>query len=120
MFTHNHPDLGWDKSDPRSRGLGFSKDDLQVASVAQVSEMRAVSKGYNHSLKPPKAGWNQQYWNDSLAPTYDKHYQNVYKDSVKNIIFGKTSAAQAEANFHHEVMNRTAKELRLSYRRERL
>jgi len=118
VFTHNHPNLGWDKSDPRSRGLGFSKDDLQVAAIAQLSEMRAVSRGYNHSVKAPQSGWNQKFWDTRLSPAYDKHYNSVYNDSVKDIILGKRSVATVEADFHHDVMNRTAKELKLEYTRQ--
>jgi hypothetical protein len=100
--------------------LGFSKDDLQVASVAQLSEMRAVSSGYTHSVKAPASGWNQGYWNNKLSPTYDKHYRAVYNDSVKDIILGKTTAATAEANFHHETMKRTSQELGLVYGRHKV
>lgn len=120
VFTHNHPNLGWNKSDPRSRGLGFSKDDLQVASVAQVSEMRAVSRGYNHSVKAPRSGWSEQYWEKKLSPVYDKNYQSVYSNSVREIILGQKSAAQVEADFHHEVMRRTSRELGLVYDRRKV
>jgi hypothetical protein len=116
IFTHNHPNLGYSPPDKRALGFGFSKADFQVAAVGELAEMRAVSQGYRHSIKPPKTGWDSNFW-VKAEPIYQKNYQDVYSETLKNIFSGKQTFDQAEADFHHEVMRKTAKELKFKYSR---
>lgn len=120
IVTHNHPNLGWGKNDARSKGLSFSSADIQVAAIAQVKEMRAVSHGYRHSLKPPPSGWNDRFWSDKVEPTYKKYKGEVYRDFGGKVITGRMPSDQAEGDYHHEVIKRTAKELGMIYKREEI
>ncbi|MCC5618183.1 hypothetical protein LC605_24480 [Nostoc sp. CHAB 5836] len=117
IVTHNHPNLGWGTKDARSKGLSFSSSDIEVACRANMGEIRAVSSGYKHSLKPPSNGWNEQYWRSRVEPTYKKYEQQVYKESVTNILLGRKKIDQAEADYHHEVIKRTANQLGMRYSR---
>ncbi|MBN3946454.1 MAG: hypothetical protein HWQ38_08150 [Nostoc sp. NMS7] len=120
IVTHNHPNLGWSKTDARSKGLSFSSSDVEVACRANMGEIKAVSSGYRHSLKPPSTGWNGEYWQRQVQPTYKKYEKQVYKESVTNILLGKTRIDQAEANYHHEVIKRTANQLGMTYSRKEI
>jgi len=120
VITHNHPNLGWSPSDPRSKGLSFSPADIQAACIAQSSEMRAVSSGYRHSIKPPPSGWNEQYWNQKVAPSYRRNESQVMNEFTGKILTFKMSPRQADADFHHEVIKRTAAELGMIYKREEI
>ena len=80
-------------------------------------EIRAVSSGYKHSLKPPTSGWNNQYWRSQVQPTYKKYENQVYKEFVSNILLGRKRIDQAEADYHHEVIKRTANQLGMNYSR---
>jgi hypothetical protein len=83
----------------------------------EVGEMRAVSNGYRHSLKPPPTGWNAELYSKRISPTYEKYEKQVYNEFYWNIVFGKTKRDQAEGDYHHEVIKRTAKELNMQYSR---
>lgn len=118
IVTHNHPNLGWGKNDARSKGLSFSDADVQAACLVQAGEMRAVSAGYRHSLKPPESGWNAQFWNKKVEPSYRKNERSVYNEFVGKVLTGKMRIDEAEANYHHEVITRTAKETGMKYERK--
>lgn len=118
IVTHNHPNLGWDKSDPRSRGMTFSKQDLAAACAAEVKEMRAVSSGYRHSISAPKAEWNLEFYNKIVSPVYDKHFGAVYEELTTDIMNGKLTISEGEAQLHHETIRRTSRDLKLAYKRE--
>ncbi len=117
IVTHNHPNLGWSKNDARSKGLSFSASDIEVACKANMAEIRAVSSGYRHSLKPPSSGWNENFWRSRVNPTYKKYEKQVYREYVGQIITGIKKIDQAEADYHHEVIKRTANKLGMSYLR---
>jgi hypothetical protein len=124
IVTHNHPNLGWGKDDARSKGLSFSYADLELALISEAKEMRAVSHGYRHSIKPPPNGWDKNlYWDeihDNLRNSYNKRQDEVYWEFVKQITTGKMKRNVGEANFHHEVAKRTAKDLGMIYKREEI
>lgn len=56
LLTHNHP-RGWnyDVTDPRHRGSSFSASDVAMFVHYRLAEIRAVSPGYFHILRPPDA-----------------------------------------------------------------
>jgi hypothetical protein len=58
ILSHNHPD-GWnfEAVDTRSGGNSFSRDDLEIAVGADLSEIRAISRKYIHSILRPPNGW---------------------------------------------------------------
>lgn len=120
VITHNHPNLGWSKNDARSKGLSFSASDIELACRANVAEIRAVSSNYRHSLKPPPTGWNKEYWQTQLSPTYQKYEKQVYTQYVTQILTGFKKVDQAEADYHHEVIQRTANQLGMNYLRTQI
>lgn len=118
ILTHNHPNVGnFKPSDPRGKGVSFSPDDVRAACILDLTQIRAVSSGYRHTLEPPDAGWNYLYWGFKVKPTYKKHERQVMNDFIGEILSGKKSAPQAEADYHHEVIKRTAQELGMKYER---
>lgn len=116
IVTHNHPNLGWPKSDPRSQGLGFSYADLDFAASVGVKEIRAVGANYNYSFSSGDKRWDR----NRLSKTYKKHYNQQYNQAMWMVMTGQTSAAQADFDFHHKVAESTAKELGYRYSRERV
>ncbi|PHJ64919.1 hypothetical protein VF04_03785 [Nostoc linckia z7] len=120
IVTHNHPNLGWSKNDARSKGLSFSASDVEVACKANMAEIRAVSSGYRHSLKPPPSGWNENFWRSQVSPTYKKYEKQVYGEYLTQILTGRKKVDQAEADYHHEVIKRTASQLGMNYSRKEL
>ena len=122
ILTHNHPNAdNLPDSDPRSKGLSFSEMDIFTASKIQAKEVRAVSSGYTHSLKPsPEDGWDVEYWDKILGPVYKKHEREVYSQYSRRVFWGTMSYEKAGVNFHHEVIKRTAKQLNLQYSRTKV
>ena len=59
VLTHNHPrGLEYPDSDPRSFGNSFSDDDIFLASVYELAEIRVVTPKQRFSMKPPERGWS--------------------------------------------------------------
>jgi len=120
IVTHNHPNLGWSKNDARSKGLSFSPSDVELACKSNMKEIRAVTSGYRHFLKPAPTGWNEQYWRSQVQPTYKKYEKQVYNEFATQIILGRKKIDQAEADYHHEVIKRTANQLGMDYSRKEI
>lgn len=118
IVTHNHPNAyGYPKNHPASKGLSFSQADIQAACVGEVAEMRAVSSGYRHVLKPPKEGWHAGTYFFKVKPAYERHEREVIREYQEKIWQGKILIADAEANVNHEVVRRTAQETGMRYER---
>lgn len=118
VLTHNHPNVGnWKPPDPRAKGFSLSDTDVNTACTYQAKEVRAVSAGYTHSLKPPKQGWDRSFYEKKVQPAYNRHSDEVYNEMVNDIIAGRLAPEQAEVEYHHEVMRRTAKETGMTYTR---
>jgi hypothetical protein len=124
IVTHNHPNLGFSRDDARSKGFSFSDADLEFAVWSEVKELRAVSSGYRHSLKPPKDGWDKNlYWDQiwyKVSESQKKHKKEVYDEFAKKIITGQMKIDVAERDYHHEVIKRTAKDTGMIYKREEI
>lgn len=119
IVTHNHPRaLGFTADDPRSMGNSFSPEDIAVACRAQVAEMRAVSPELRYRMGPPPGGWNEQYWNTTLEPCYNRHAAAVENQFGIAIARRTMSLENAGALHYHEIWKRVAKELGLDYRVE--
>lgn len=118
VVTHNHPNvLGFDKSDPQYKGFSFSEADIELACVADLSEMRAVSAGYRHSMKPPKEGWNQKFFITKVKPAYKKNSQEVYSELITDIVYERIDPKEASVEYYHRTWQRTAIDTGMAYRR---
>jgi hypothetical protein len=118
IVTHNHPNaFGYPPNHPASKGLSFSEADVKAACIAEAGEMRAVSSGYRHVLRPPQEGWNGANWAFKVEPSYKRNENQVMNEFINEISSGRRTIASAEADFHHEVISRTAKETRMYYKR---
>ena len=119
VLTHNHPrGLEFPKDDARSLGNSFSPDDLRLACVAGLSELRVVTPRLRFRLRPPAGGWNETYWQATLEPAYARHELAVTQEFFRAIQRGERSVAEAESAFFHEICLRVSDELKLTYARE--
>ncbi len=120
VFTHNHPG-GWTfaENDVRRAGCSFSREDVQFAAEAEVREMRAVSPGYIHIIRPSAGGWDANWAQAKLIPEYRKQDHAVRLDFLTGIVDGRMTPEEAEVQHFHEVWTRVAKSLSLDYTRRR-
>lgn len=121
ILTHNHPPINAQDQ----LGVGLSVADIRFAVWHELSEIRAVSKGYRYSLKPGGAEWTPQYWQETAKAVYEKHEEDVYQEIKSTRSQRKAAGAtddeiylQDNQYYFHEVARRTAKELGWQYQRE--
>jgi len=117
VLTHNHPNLGFKEGSKSAKGLSFSLADLNCACVTEAREIRAAASGYDHSLKPPKRGWNLDYYNNVVAPAWQYREQQLVAKYQMNILMGKVSQDNVHADFQHELMIKVAKDTGMIYKR---
>jgi hypothetical protein len=119
VVTHNHPG-GWKfaEDDPRRGGNAFSIDDVKLAAGAEAREMRAASPGYDHSIAPGPKGWNLDYYKSDILPAFRKHEKDVYSQGETDILAGRKTIAQFNADYYHTIWTRVADELGLRYSRK--
>lgn len=119
MMTHNHPSgLSYPASDPRHGGNSFSPDDIGVAASVGAAEIRAVTPVWRFIMREPASGWDEQYWQQVVAPSFVRHEADVRREFFQAIGNGTMTRAEAEALHFHEIWSRVAGELGLDYRRE--
>lgn len=116
VMTHNHPHL--EVEDPDNLGVSLSGPDVRAAMALQMAEVRAVSAGWRHSMKPPKGGWNEEFYYKKFEPVYNKQRQTQLLGLRAEVLQGKISPKHAEEEYDHRSMEAVAKELGLDYRRE--
>ncbi len=118
-LTHNHPSgLLFAENDPRSFGHSFSEDDIRLACLAELVEVRAVTPKLRFSMKPPVLGWSLSLWEDTVEPRYSKYYGEVWQELMTTFSSGRITSAEADAGIMHETWSRVAEELSLTYHRE--
>lgn len=119
ILTHNHP-LGWEApaNSPERAGNSFSKEDIDLASHAQLAEIRAVTPLYRYSMKPPEGGWNEDYWRKKIEPSIARHEDAIRSEFWQAIRAGRMTPEQAGAQHYHELWTRVSGELGLDYTRE--
>ena len=117
IITHNHPrGLEYPKKDPRYLGNSFSVEDIDLLYLTASTEMRAVSPGYRHSMKPPKNGWKFKS-RDELADALLNINISVRKDFQAKVNSGELNYKDAEANHQHEIMTRFSEKYETIYER---
>jgi hypothetical protein len=127
VFTHNHPD-GWNHptDNPQWHGNSFSPEDWHLASAGEMAELRAVSPGYRHSIKPPVGGWNAEYHQQILEPAIEAANRAVTNEMHRKIDEASRQGRQAQiemldwanANHWHLVASRVSNQLGIPYTRE--
>ncbi len=119
FMTHNHPtEKGVRRGDPRWRGYSFSVEDIEAAAELEVAEIRVVTRGYRHSMRPPKSGWNKEL-SENIRLAFEKNRAKVLSEMRSAIARGELTIEQAQADEFHETWQRTSKQLRLKYKREK-
>lgn len=108
-FTHNHP-----------IGTSFSPADVYVAMKYNMAEMRAAGDGpYHYSVRPPKGGWSEQFWNTKVAPIIERIDGPITQHYIDLHNSGKMSGIDAERAVYHDIWTQVARETGLRYRRTR-
>lgn len=122
ILTHNHPVQNIEKLLPKSKGknkgTSFSPADIALACSAELSEIRAVSEVYKHSLKPPTGGWNSDFYRNKVKPSYEKNEKLTRKKVYPLMKSGQISVHEGMEILLHEPMVLTAKETGMKYTRE--
>lgn len=119
-LTHNHPSFvhpQFSEYDEVVRGSSFSPEDIQLATYNELAEIRAVGLGYTHSMKPPQDGWNQQFWDEKVVPSIDKHIGAVYLEQLAKIRRQQASPGDMSYQIFHELWTRVSQETGMTYTR---
>lgn len=106
VLTHNHPH---DRS--------FSERDVATACGLEIGELRAVGPTWTHVLRPGIAGWTIELWTECLEPTFLACLLTVHEALRRDVVKGRLGREEAEAEFHHLVMERVAEAAGLDYER---
>ena len=69
ILTHNHP-----------RGTSLSPDDVRLAMIGDLAEMRAVGKRYGYSIKAGPGGWSEDLWNKTVQHEVSRVNQQVFSE----------------------------------------
>jgi hypothetical protein len=118
ILTHNHPQVtGYPDDHPVSRGISFSMQDIGLASVNEASEVRAVARDYDFSMKPGNKPWDKNRWVNEIYPAYTRAYRQSVNELVKEIRRGKITSDEADAEFSHRIMTKTARMTGMVYTR---
>jgi hypothetical protein len=118
-LTHNHPSgLLFAENDPRSFGHSFSEDDIRLACLAELVEVRAVTPKLRFSMKPPHCGWNLVFWETRARPSFIKCHQRIWQQLDEAFISGAITPAEASIRVLHETWGQVANEVSLIYTQE--
>lgn len=125
VFTHNHPrGWGFPVDNPLYKGNSFSEDDWDLA-TAGVSEMRAVSPGWRHSVKAPPQGWPSREEMEKIFKAAQKREMSKGNKRIQKAQM--TAKTQEElqlaidnenANVYHNIAVDIAKRIGATYVRE--
>jgi hypothetical protein len=107
VLTHNHPS-----------SLSLSLDDVRVAMLGDLFEVRAVTAHWRFILRRPDPGWDFQMFRRQLEPAYRRLEEEVLRELLLAINDGRMTEGEAQASHRHEVWIRLGAELGLQYWRE--
>ena len=115
IFTHNHPQ-GWlfPASDPRRLGTSFSPEDIHVAALARVAEIRAISPGYTFTMRAGGSGWPAP---DQVRPMFDLVKQGHVRQTTDAMRAGTIDPRAVIRDAPHAVWSELAPAMNLEYRR---
>jgi hypothetical protein len=106
IVTHNHPSAWREPEHGGPGGTSFSMEDIGVTVQLHLSEMRAVSPGYVHVMRPPKDGWPGTW--QQISDYLFNLDRDVRRDFTARIQGGEMTVQQAQGGHSHELMTRFA------------
>ncbi len=115
-LTHNHPvSVAYPEGDPRRGGISFSLEDILLAIQESLAEIRAVSPGYLHSMRPHGRRWPRRAM---VRRAYAEARRAEQQEDLVATRDGTLDYATAQADFYHLVWDRVAAQAGLDYARE--
>lgn len=101
VLTHNHP-----------RGTAFSYADLQLAFIANLSEIRAIGtvadgRSFLYVLRRPEGGWPLEKLREIIA-TYKALWTRSRAELISDIEAGRTTLEKVQAEHNNQVMLKLA------------
>ena len=107
ILTHNHPE-----------NTTFSPADIYMLKRAQLSEIRAATKGGTYMLRPP-AVWDERFnskqkiWDEysKLEKEIEPGFHSQYKS-------GEITIEQYNQRFQHEILKKLSEKFGLEYHYE--
>ncbi len=99
ILTHNHP-----------QGTAFSFADIDMAFVADLSEIRAIGRAadgtdYLYVLRRPEGGWPADELRDVIA-AYKSVRARLRSEMIGDIEAGRKTEAEVKTELNHQVMLR--------------
>jgi hypothetical protein len=96
VLTHNHPNA-----------RSFSAADVETGSVYRFAEVRAVSRLYTFSIRPPEGmEWDQEYWDTTLGVLFRQYGNDIVQDLNAEVDTGNLTREEADIQFMHKVWAR--------------
>ena len=80
--------------------------------------MRVVTPRHRYFVRPAVHGWNLEYWDALLGPSYAHHEADVRRHFWLLLARKQVTAEEAGAETAHEIWKRVAAEWGLVYGRE--
>ena len=108
VVTHTHPGIA-----------SFSPADIGLAATHGLAEIRVVDRVFAYSMRPPKDGWNQTWFENIAMPALERHMERIEKEFQKALDDGHIDQRQFDQNIWDEAWRRVAHETGLSYRRRK-
>ena len=116
VLTHNHPGgLDYTPDDPRYHGNSFSKSDVKMACLAQLSELRVVTPTRRYFLRPSVTGWSEAMWNSEIKAFFVKSEKAVDVELMRKVKDGIITLAEKDALTDHEIMLRVSSKFGMAY-----
>ena len=106
ILTHNHPSGG-----------SFSWEDIQIATLRQLAEIRAVGSQFAYSAKPARGG----SWPEIVKTfeAYETARSEVYWDTIDKVRSGRMTDDEANLTFWHTVWSRVSARMGFRYARRK-
>lgn len=119
VLTHNHPvPRGYPRDHPSQKGVSFSYADIYIGCRGRAAEVRAVSPGYDHSMKPPEGGWDTDFYFDKVAPSWNKHSKRLVPKYNWKIYNKEMDSEEAVVHFVDEMWTEISKDTGMKYERK--
>lgn len=104
VLTHNHPG-----------SRSFSPEDINMFFKARMEEIRAISRKFDYSFK--LGNFDGSVSLKDILNQYRFFDEEVHQEFMDLIVDGKMTIDFANANHHHEILTRLAKQYGFSYSR---